>query len=176
MENEIWRPVPSHPAYSVSSYGRVRREAPIISGWGSRRPAGQILKPNVLPKGYLRVVMSVGCKQSSRLVHRLVASAFLAEPDAGKTYVCHRDDDPTNNRPENLFWGSPLDNARDMCSKGRQARGARSGASRLKDADVIAIRSRWMNGESQTSIAVTYSISSSHISQMITGRIWGHLK
>lgn len=51
-------------------------------------------------------------------VHRLVAKAFIPNPE-NKPFVCHKDDDTTNNRADNLWWGTPLENMQDMALKGR---------------------------------------------------------
>ncbi len=55
------------------------------------------------------------------LVHRLVAQAFLwLDISNKKILVCHKDDDKTNNKVENLFLGDYQSNMDDMKSKNRQ--------------------------------------------------------
>lgn len=41
---------------------------------------------------------------------RLVCEAFHGPPPPGKPNALHRDENPRNNRPENLFWGSQREN------------------------------------------------------------------
>lgn len=51
-------------------------------------------------------------------VHRLVAKAFIPNPD-NKPCVLHADDDPQNPDVSNLRWGTHLENSQDMVDKGR---------------------------------------------------------
>lgn len=51
-------------------------------------------------------------------VHVLVAEAFVPNPNA-LPVVRHKDDDPANNVPENLAWGTHSDNSRDSVERGR---------------------------------------------------------
>jgi hypothetical protein len=50
-------------------------------------------------------------------VHRLVALAFIGEPEPGQE-VCHVDGDQMNPRVENLYWGSRSDNVNDAVGHG----------------------------------------------------------
>ncbi len=68
------------------------------------RRAGE-LKPYVNTGGYLKVNLYKDGKCKHEYVHRLVALAYLPNPD-GKRYVNHIDSNPANNRPENLEWCS----------------------------------------------------------------------
>lgn len=59
-----------------------------------------LLKPRLF-KGYLRVKIN----GSTHLVHRLVALTYIPNPE-NKPCVCHKDNNRTNNRVENLYWGT----------------------------------------------------------------------
>lgn len=56
-----------------------------------------LLKPRLF-KGYLRVKIN----GSTHLVHRLVALTYIPNPE-NKPCVCHKDNNRTNNRVENLY-------------------------------------------------------------------------
>lgn len=99
---EEWREF--EEGYEVSSRGRVR------SYWGQgarRKRANPVMKRQTL-NAQGRPVVSVRGRGAVQ-VSRLVADAFIG----GAGYVLHRDDDPTNNHVENLYYGSAKDNARD---------------------------------------------------------------
>lgn len=71
---EQWRAVAGFEAYEVSDLGRVRSNLP----WNGT--LGRILKPNVLRKGYLSVRLYKDGKGNDRLIHVLVAQAFIPNP------------------------------------------------------------------------------------------------
>lgn len=64
---------------------------------------GRVLKPAKDSDGYLRVCLCKNCKPKVFLVHRLVAEAFIPNPD-NLLEINHRDEDKTNNTVENLEW------------------------------------------------------------------------
>ena len=88
---EIWKPIEELPGYSVSNKGRVRKDS-----------NGQIM---VLSKngGYCRITIS-------KHVHRLVAKAFIEQPDNEKCWVDHIDGNRGNNNADNLRWVTPSEN------------------------------------------------------------------
>lgn len=77
-----------------------------------------ILNPWRDYKGYLRVgLYDEKGKVKSKSVHRIVAEAFLPNPE-GKECVCHRDNNKENNAVENLYWGTNLENQRQAWADG----------------------------------------------------------
>lgn len=68
------------------------------------------LKPGIDSKGYLVVGLFNGDGvQHSKRVHRLVAEAFINNPE-NKRCVCHKDNNKTNCNVENLYWGTDQEN------------------------------------------------------------------
>lgn len=120
--DETWRPVPGYEGrYEVSDAGRVR-SCGFYSGnrWGTRtwRP-GRIRKLVPSDTGHLTVeLVDADGARCTVKVHRLVLLAFVGEAPHGKPYGLHGDDDPTNNRVENLRWGTPGDNSDDAVRNG----------------------------------------------------------
>lgn len=109
---EIWKPIPGWKYYDVSSFGRVRSAARMfIAGKGAKqtKPA-TYLKRTVTKRGYLQVCLfESGQKSQCKLVHRLVAEAFLDKPKGAKV-VNHLDGNTKNNIVSNLEWCTQLDN------------------------------------------------------------------
>lgn len=105
MSTEVWRAVPDFPGYMASSEGRIRSHV--------RNPAGRLMAPVAnCQSGYLQVCLQQGGRQRSRPVHVLVALAFHGpRPDGMVTR--HLDGSRTNNRPDNLAWGTPAENSAD---------------------------------------------------------------
>ena len=63
----------------------------------------------------------------------------------------------------------------DMVSKGRQARGVRSGVSKLSEEDVLAIRLAKSSGERTSAIAERYALTASHVNSIARGDSWKHV-
>ena len=102
MENriEIWKPVVGYKGlYEVSSFGRVR-SLDRYDGRAYRR--GCILKPKI-QSNYLRVSLCNGGKCKQQSIHRLVAQAFIPNPN-NLPMVNHKDENTKNNCVENLEW------------------------------------------------------------------------
>ena len=70
---------------------------------------GKVLSPGKDTDGYLKVCLSCNGKNKMFFVHRLVAEAFLPNPD-NLPQVNHKDEDKSNNRVDNLEWCSQLYN------------------------------------------------------------------
>ena len=107
---EEWRPVVGYEGlYEVSSLGRVRsldRYIDTVSGLGEpykRFSKGRVLKLLYNNKGYLHITLYNGTTDKQKLVHRLVAQAYIPNP-YNLPEVNHKDQNPVNNRVDNLEW------------------------------------------------------------------------
>jgi len=93
----IWKKIPTFN-YSISNIGEIRNDS-----------TGLILKPKPHPKGYLYTGISKGGKRIPFKIHRLVASAFIPNPDK-KKQVNHINGIKSDNRVENLEWNTQFEN------------------------------------------------------------------
>ena len=115
QSTEKWLAVPGYEgSYEVSSHGRVRSLDRIDSA--QRRLRERILSQ--IPRAkYLSVTLSNAGVHSYFYTHRLVAQAFLPEPEP-RFEVCHIDGVRLNNRLSNLRWDSHQANQLDMVKHG----------------------------------------------------------
>lgn len=121
MIEEIWKPVVGYEGlYEVSSYGRVKSLCKYDSR--NRFRDGRIIRLFTDGLGYLRAQLYSNSKRKSFLVHRLVAQAFIPNPD-NLPQVNHRDENPSNDNVDNLEWcdgkynvnyGTRIDRIRDI--------------------------------------------------------------
>jgi hypothetical protein len=102
---EIWRSIPGYEEYyEVSNLGRVRR---VKGGCGTQ--GGRILKGVLQSTGYQVVTLSINSQPIPFSIHRLVATAFLPNPE-NKPCVNHINGVKTDNRVENLEWTTYQEN------------------------------------------------------------------
>lgn len=96
---EIFKDIKGYPNYQISNMGRV---------WSIKRQ--KYLKPVINDKGYCVVLLySINGKRKQEYIHRLVALAFLQNPDNLPT-VNHKNEIKADNRVDNLEWMSVIDN------------------------------------------------------------------
>ena len=101
-ENEIWKDIVGYEGqYQVSDIGNVRSVARKDSI--GRKCGGVTLRPSHDKYGYLRVTLCKNSKLNTKLVHRLVAQAFVPNPN-GYSEINHRDENKVNNKLSNLEW------------------------------------------------------------------------
>lgn len=125
-------------------------------------------------RGHPMVGLRRGGRQHQRYVHRLVLEAFVGPCPAG-LMGRHLDDDPANNRVENLAWGTRLDNAADAVRNGRTTKGERSGNAKLTDEKVVEIREAYAAGEmDQYQLAARHGVFQTNICKIVTGEAWTH--
>ena len=103
MKGEIWKDIEGYEGlYQISNMGRVKSvERMKWCGKGYYKTPERILKARKTKNGYLLVNLWKDGKIKSYYIHRLVAQAFLDNPD-NLPEVNHIDQDKTNNKVENL--------------------------------------------------------------------------
>ena len=101
-ESEVWKDVVGFEGlYRVSDKGKVHSVARKDSI--GRKCGGRMLTPRYDKDGYLRVTLHKNGKHKTRFIHRLVAGAFVPNPN-GYSEINHRDENKVNNYANNLEW------------------------------------------------------------------------
>ena len=172
-EIEEWRAIPECDGfYEASSLGRIRSVGRVVAG---RRLRGKVLSPGRHCKGYLGVCLYLKGGVRCLRVHSLVLMAFSGPSPSGMEAL-HGDDNPANNRPENLKWGTHAENQRQMSIRGRSPQGERQGNSKLSTAKVLAIRELAGAGVSSEAIGNQFGIGKNHVSRIVRMQAWAHLR
>ena len=113
---EVWKDIKGYEGmYQVSNFGRVKsfdRYDKHGALW-----LGKILSNKPQKTGYVNVKFSVDGKRSVKLVHRLVAEAFIPNIE-NKPEVNHKDGNKSNNKVSNLEWVTSRENTLHGIEKG----------------------------------------------------------
>lgn len=169
-----WKDVVGYEGrYQVSDEGQVK------SLPNARRKTELILKASPHVKsGHLIVNLtdSEGGKWRQRAfyVHTLVLTAFAGFAPAGKE-GCHDDDNPANNRLDNLRWDTRSGNQADRKRHGTDNAGERNGMAVLDESAVKLIKERLKKGEKVTHLAKEHGVYHGAISNIKNGRTWRHV-
>lgn len=100
---EKWKPVKGFENYEVSDMGNIKSLNYNHTG------EAKILKPGKQRGGYLYINLYKNAKRYSKKIHRLVAEAFIPNPE-GKPQVNHIDGNKKNNKLSNLEWSTNQEN------------------------------------------------------------------
>lgn len=117
---EIWKDVPGYEGfYQVSNLGRVKSLDRTIrhARFGSVKRKGKELRQAVDRYGYMRVGIFNGNDKKIWSVHRLVATAFIPNPENKET-VNHINGNKQDNRVENLEWNTQVENLKHSYATG----------------------------------------------------------
>lgn len=166
---EEWRDIDGCRGYQVSDRGNVRS---FLNNRYGLSMNSHILKTDINSNGYVRVWLG---SYGHFFVHRLVASAFIPNPN-GYPDVLHKDDDRQNNFIENLEWGTQSENIRQAIARGRfvsNIKIAKEAALKVQRKPVVA---KTLNGDilcvysSICDAARSLNVNEGNISNVLHGR------
>ena len=165
----IWKKLPFSEKHFINNSWEIKSTV-----WTTK-----ILKPYINKKGYAIIMI---CNKNYS-VHRLMWLVFLwLNLQDTKTFVCHKDDNPSNNHIDNLFLWTHSDNMQDMINKGRwwwalimNWQWDKHPQSKLTKDNVIQIRDMLSNWTEPLEIANTFKVSQGHICNIRDKRTWQHL-
>lgn len=167
---EIWRPVVGYEGcYEISNLGNMRSlTRTVMRGGLLALIQGLPLRLKVNKSGYLYVNISKVSKSKTFVVHRIVAKAFLPNPQ-NLPVVNHVDFNVKNNAASNLEWCSVGDNVRHAIHNNR------FGTQRLTIVQVLEIRDAYKAGDKPAALAALYDIGVRHVWRIGTGRSYAHV-
>ena len=170
---EEWKPCPGYEdTYQVSNMGKVKSVDRVAGG----RPGitkGKILIQTPNRKKYLEARLYNNSKSISKVVHRLVAKAFILNP-SNYQQVNHIDGNKYNNNASNLEWVNNSDNQKHAYKLGLQPsrKGENNSNTKITDKDVTLLKQLYNSGMSIVEVSSSININVSIIRQIIYGRTW----
>lgn len=169
MRIEIWKKT-QYRDYDVSNFGRVRSRH-------SRLAKNYLLKQRVVHGGYKAVWITQDRIEYNKKVHRLVATAFIENPNC-YPQVNHIDGDKTNNTVENLEWCNGSQNqlhAYHILGNGGGASGEQHWNRKLDWNKISQIRKMSSElGMTNIQIAKIFGVHRRTISDVINFKTWKH--
>ena len=174
-----YRTLAAFPGYRFGDDGSV---------W-TRRPIGRPREGASYPwrrlcgspshNGYLQIgLVDANGRNRNCRVNRLILTAFSGPPPSRRHVAMHDPDHTrTNNRSDNLRWGTTLENNGQTKATGRSAFGERNGNRKLTESQVIEIH-RLVNQRimSRREIATMFHIDLCTVKFIRSGRLWGYLQ
>ena len=169
--------------YLITKDGRVWSQEKTVqvgnNGGFETRPA-QWLKPSILKRGqgYLRVYLAKNGKKHARLVHRLIAEAFIPNPD-NLPQVNHKDGNSLNNAIANLEWCTPQQNSihafQNGLAKPPKQCGANNSQAKLTNEQVLQMRDLYAEIGNASEVARIFKIKPRHAYDICHFRRWAHI-
>ena len=173
---EVWKDIPGYEGYyQASNLGKIRSldHTTIVNckdGSVRIRPIkGKVIKPAKRNNyGHIGVSLVVEGKQKTMDVHTLIMITFVGPRPEGMV-IRHLNDNPLDNRLDNLTYGTPQQNIVDAYNNGSKIR-------KFNNSDVLEIRELLNSGMRNIDVAWLYGVDVSTISDIKCGRSFGWLR
>lgn len=169
---ELWKDVCGYDDYyQASSLGRVRSKDRVVVKFSAvcnkvvrQKYKGRelSLKPNA--GGYIYVHISIDKAKENLHVGRAVLLAFCGKP-LDNQECCHNDGNPSNNKIENLRWGTHLENNRDRIKHGTYKRGTAHHFSKFDNDLICSIKNKSISKDE----ALGAGVSNTHYYRILKG-------
>lgn len=156
------RPVPGYPMYGVDRDGNTYK---MTDGrWMPKRQT-------ISKVGYPVIALWANNKGVTRTVHRLVLEVFVGPCPEGMEAL-HADGTRTNNKLENLRWGTRSENMQDAIAHGTSTAGSKNGGARLTALDVLWIKDLFETGFTPKELLKHFKVSLTTIRRVLTGKTY----
>lgn len=181
LHEEVWKGIPGYEArYQVSNFGRVKA-LPVrlfVRSNNTRLYRGKIKASTKMRNGYMATWLKVDNKKKIVYVHRLIAEAFIPNPDS-KPQINHRDGDKCNNKLSNLEWVTAEENAQhaQLTGLANNPKGEDNGRAVLSKEEALKIKTLCQTHTTEE-IRLLLGLPKTKrylIANIRCGRIWKHL-
>lgn len=175
---EEWKDIAGFEGmYQVSNMGQVRSLDRVINDRG-RHLKGRVLAQSIGTSGYLHVGPSINGKQPPKYIHRLVAEAFIPNPDS-RPHVNHIDGNKQNNHLSNLEWATAKENSQHAWVTGlANHSGENHASSKLTEDDVRFIRKHYnpdITDFNLQALAEKFGVKKPTINKIVHRKAWKHV-
>ena len=126
-------------------------------------------RPYVMARKVVGHESGAEVREGRVMLHRAVMTLILGRQLGRDEFVCHRDDDPGNNWPQNLYLGDHASNVADSLRNGGRVRGEQHPFAKLSDEQVREIRRALVRGEQGQDLARAYRVHKSTVSRIKHG-------
>jgi hypothetical protein len=165
--NAVVKVIEEFPNYTIDIDGNIRN---------MKRGSKKVLSVVEDKDGYQIVGLYPEGKRKACKIHRLIALAFLPNPE-NKPQVNHKNSIRNDNRLENLEWCTPAENVRHAANQGRMSRGENNHKTKLTNSEVLVIKKHLTEKLLKiTEIANLFGVKPSVISHIKSGITWSHLQ
>ncbi len=167
--------IPTFPGYLLGANGVVLSQW-VRGRWKKRRTKWRRLLTPPDNHGYAQVNLyrvHEGTRHHFK-VHILMTTVFFGLRTE-RMETRHLDGNRMNPSIDNLCYGTSLENSADQIRHGMTNRGTKCHASKLDEGRVLEIVRRRLSGERTGVLAREFGISAPSVSDIMTGRTWGHL-
>lgn len=174
-----YRPVVGFPMYRVGDDGTAWSKKKHTRTNEVRDGEWRRLNPTTNKDGYLHVGLSNNTHQKTCKIHRLVLEAFAGACPQGME-TRHLNGNQTDNRLENLRWGTSKENRADCVRHGtayvRRMVGETNGSAKLTEVDVREIRQRYAaGGVTYQVLADEFHVTQPNIWNVVHRKRWKHV-
>lgn len=174
---ETWKDIKEYEGvYQISNLGNVKSLDRILKNrWGSYTRRGGIMTINKCNR-YSAINLFVNWKFKHCKIHRLVATAFIPNPE-NKPEVNHINCNRYDNRVENLEWCTASENMQHAKRMGLRPdfKGDKNPAAKLSYKKVEEIKRKYLSDTiSMSKLADEYGVSKSTIFNAINNNFWNN--